>query len=287
MASFREVGHCIWQAVGKVPHGKHVTILGGVHGNELTGVQVVEQLKASCPPLLVGTLTLILGNPKAIEINERGSAPHADLNRHFTIDLFNKPSSDATYEELRAKEIAPYLQNSDLVLDLHATNKPSVPFLKVAGQLSSLHYNVFRWFPCDTILHDPSFLLAGKVALTDEYTGFYGGVGMIYESGLASDVSRVPELHRSVLHILSTELSVIEHNNDLTPTPQRNVFEVTEVFRLPPSGFQWSCDRGGRNFDCVPPHAPIGVFGDGRVLQVPYESYIVFPKVPSLWKLGS
>ncbi|ETV91808.1 hypothetical protein, variant 4 [Aphanomyces invadans] len=289
MATFREIGHCIWQAVGSVPTGKHVTVLGGVHGNELTGVHVVEWLKKRCPPLLSGTLTLILGNPKAIELNQRGSAPHADLNRCFTMSVLDSSSTDSSqpYEQARAREIAPFLQQSDLVLDLHATNKPSEPFLKMAGPLTPQHYAVGRWFPCNVLLHDPLYILAGGIALTDEYTGAHGGVGMIFESGIAGDTSRAELVFESVIRILANEMSMVAGPPvHAAPTPPNTVFEITEVFRLPSSGFEWANGHGATNFEHVPANHVIGTFSDA-VVQVPYESYIVFPKVPSLWQVGS
>ncbi|OQR80908.1 hypothetical protein ACHHYP_17049 [Achlya hypogyna] len=256
-----------------------------VHGNELSGVQVVEHLKQHCPPLIAGSLTLILGNPKAIAINERGSLPHADLNRCFTLDVETSPSvGPFFYEEQRARELAPYLRTSDLMLDLHATNKPSEPFLKLAGTLSQQHYDVSRWFPCDTILHDVHHLLAGKVALSDEFVGAHGGVGLIYESGLASDTSRVAALTRSVLKILAHEAKVIALADEAAPPLQKTNYQIAEVFRLPACGFEWLHGHGSHNFEYVLANEPIGQFGDGTVLHVDYDAHIVFPKVPSLWK---
>ncbi|ETV91807.1 hypothetical protein, variant 2 [Aphanomyces invadans] len=246
MATFREIGHCIWQAVGSVPTGKHVTVLGGVHGNELTGVHVVEWLKKRCPPLLSGTLTLILGNPKAIELNQRGSAPHADLNRCFTMSVLDSSSTDSSqpYEQARAREIAPFLQQSDLVLDLHATNKPSEPFLKMAGPLTPQHYAVGRWFPCNVLLHDPLYILAGGIALTDEYTGAHGGVGMIFESGIAGDTSRAELVFESVIRILANEMSMVAGPPvHAAPTPPNTVFEITEVGLLQHQHITTPCPR--------------------------------------------
>ncbi|KDO34630.1 hypothetical protein SPRG_00693 [Saprolegnia parasitica CBS 223.65] len=289
VASFVEVGHCIWQTKARRV-GKHVTILGGVHGNELSGVRVIEQLKERCPPLIAGSLTLILGNPKAIEVGARGSTPHADLNRCFTLDVeTSAPRGPFLYEETRARELAPYLRSSDLMLDLHATNKPSEPFFKLAGSLSPVHYDVCRWFPCDTILHDAQHKLAGKVALSDEFVGASGGVGLIYESGLAADTSQVAALTQAVLAVLSHEANIIAAPVDEAPRPPKpsTIYQVTEVFRLPPSGFSWLNNHGGHNFERVPAREPIGRFGDGSLLSVDYEAYIVFPKVPALWKLDA
>ncbi|KAF0750148.1 hypothetical protein AaE_006812, partial [Aphanomyces astaci] len=152
------------------------------------------------------------------------------------------------YEAARAKHIAPFLQQSDLVLDLHSTNKPSVPFLKLAGQLTPEHasvsryvhvsnklnpmdgyVNMCRWFHCDVLLHDPNYQLAGGIALTDEYTGAHGGVGIIFESGEAGDTSRMAAVADAVLRILTHEMAMLPVDTAMPPPPsQPTAFEITE-----------------------------------------------------------
>ncbi|WP_016949036.1 aspartoacylase [Anabaena sp. PCC 7108] len=102
-----------------------VAIVGGSHGNELTGVYLVKKFQKY--PNLINkhsfeTLAL-LGNPQAIAARRRYI--DKDLNRCFTIDNFQAPTS-FTYEELRAKEIQQILQPQnqepvDVIIDLHTT----------------------------------------------------------------------------------------------------------------------------------------------------------------------
>ncbi len=120
----------VWQFSGPRP-GSRVLVLGGVHGNEVTGVMLVERLRADLESgalaLAAGTLTLVVGNPRAVELGTRGSEPHADLNRSFTAKALDANGPDE-YEARRARELAPIIAASDLIIDLHATNKPSDPF---------------------------------------------------------------------------------------------------------------------------------------------------------------
>jgi len=67
-AHWRKPGEYVWQCGSGSPH---VMILGGVHGNELVGIEVVHRMldvNVKC-----GTLTLALGNPAAIAKGTRGS----------------------------------------------------------------------------------------------------------------------------------------------------------------------------------------------------------------------
>ncbi|RHY59540.1 hypothetical protein DYB26_011400 [Aphanomyces astaci] len=146
------------------------------------------------------------------------------------------------------------------------------------------YVNMCRWFHCDVLLHDPNYQLAGGIALTDEYTGAHGGVGIIFESGEAGDTSRMAAVADAVLRILTHEMAMLPVDTAMPPPPsQPTAFEITEVR-------QESCKErpGGfiRNFDRVPANEMFATVHSVD-LCVPYESFIVFPKVPSLWKVGS
>src|SRR4028119_365918 len=87
---------------------KRVVIVGGTHGNELTGAYLIKKFE-QFPDLIerssFETLTL-LANPKAFEVGRRYI--DKDLNRCFlTQDLQNPALSG--YEEQQAKAIAQQL----------------------------------------------------------------------------------------------------------------------------------------------------------------------------------
>ncbi len=96
---------------------KRVLIIGGTHGNEWTGIQVIlhheERLKKKYPKL---ELEFILGNPRAYQANRRFT--EEDLNRAFQF-LSEKRQS---YEHQRAHEILKQISSSPcFVIDLHTT----------------------------------------------------------------------------------------------------------------------------------------------------------------------
>lgn len=131
---------------------RRVAIVGGTHGNELTGVYLVKKFQ-QFPDLIKRfslDCTTLLANPKAIAANCR--YVDRDLNRCFaTDDLANDQLTG--YENQRAREIAAQLgpkdhPNIDLIIDLHSTTSnmgltifPSSkhPFnLRLAAYLSQL-----------------------------------------------------------------------------------------------------------------------------------------------------
>ncbi|RLN69062.1 hypothetical protein BBJ28_00006660, partial [Nothophytophthora sp. Chile5] len=180
-----------------VSDGPHVTLVGGVHGNERIGVEVLDALRLALlhaaplstanglfPLVTRGSLTLVYGNPHAQRIGKRGSDPHADLNRCFPRDLLTNlvSTSDArSYEHRRAKDLAPLFAASDLLVDLHSTNKPSPPFVRLSGHVSvpPRLWEISGRLPTRMLLLDPKHLIGdGSVALTDEFVGIHGGMGV-------------------------------------------------------------------------------------------------------------
>ncbi len=94
-----------------------VTISGGVHGNELTGIYAVKTLQNSMPLVKNIELDFLLANPKAIKENRRYI--DQDLNRSFAQEALQNDSHIYEYE--RAKVIRQRLQKSDFLIDIHST----------------------------------------------------------------------------------------------------------------------------------------------------------------------
>ncbi|WP_445637025.1 aspartoacylase [Nostoc sp. DSM 114161] len=132
---------------------ERVAIVGGTHGNELTGVYLAKKFQQY--PNLINKPSLetlvLLGNPKAIAEGKRYI--DKDLNRCFSKQ--NLQNSDfLNYEDRRAKEIKQILQPQnqpfvDAIVDLHSTTAnmglslifcDMHPFLlRLAAYLSSIN----------------------------------------------------------------------------------------------------------------------------------------------------
>ncbi len=271
----------VWQWAGPNP-GPRALILGGTHGNEVTGVMLVEEMHRDLDngtlALAAGTLTLAIGNPLAVERNARGSEPHADLNRLFMPAALD-PGGPDTYEHRRARELAPLLADTDIVVDLHATNKPSDPFL-VAVNDTPRHRELCRFFPCDTILIVPDAVIPGTTAaLVDAH----GGIGIAFESGWMGDLTRVGQMRAAVEGILARAGMIAAPE---TLYDGQSTYVMTEAITLTDRGFAFAPGRGERNFEPFAPGDILGHHGDVPLLA-PYAGVLMFPKVPELWKVGS
>ncbi|CAE7652527.1 astE [Symbiodinium sp. CCMP2592] len=131
-ARLSEIAPSVW----RVGEGRpRVVVLGGVHGNELSGVEVVQRLVSEMcnkPEQVQGEITLAIGNPPAVSRGVR--FVHQDLNRCFQ-EVGGDPAMPLgmEHEQSRAKVLMPLLRGLDVLLDLHATNKPSKPFARLPG----------------------------------------------------------------------------------------------------------------------------------------------------------
>jgi aspartoacylase len=105
---------------------KRVLLVGGTHGNELIGVNLIRRFE-QYPQLIdrasFETLTL-LGNPRAIEAGVRYL--DKDLNRCFDLQLLQHEQGSNFYEIQRSKEISykfGYMGQFpvDLIVDQHIT----------------------------------------------------------------------------------------------------------------------------------------------------------------------
>lgn len=132
---------------------RRVAVVGGTHGNELTGVYLIKKFE-QFPDLLqrssFETIPL-LANPDAVAMKRR--YVDRDLNRCFAPEDLSNPAL-TTYEDQRAKAIAAQLgprehPRVDVIIDLHSTTSemglsllPSSkdPFnLRLAAYLSTLY----------------------------------------------------------------------------------------------------------------------------------------------------
>jgi len=96
---------------------KKIFIVGGTHGNEWTGIFVVEKyaefFKQKYPQL---QLEFILANPEARKLGKRFK--DEDLNRAFQ---FLEEKRENSYEHSRARELKEKLSEDCFIIDFHTT----------------------------------------------------------------------------------------------------------------------------------------------------------------------
>ncbi len=104
---------------------KNILIVGGTHGNERTGVFLIEKWLKYSDKIARESLNidLLLANPQAIKANRRYL--EKDLNRCFSSNILTDPSQTA-FEVSRARELEQQLGGKgncryDFIIDLHTS----------------------------------------------------------------------------------------------------------------------------------------------------------------------
>ncbi len=209
---------------------RRVVIVGGTHGNELTGIYLVKKFQ-QFPHLLHRPsleCTTLLANPEAIAANRRYI--DRDLNRCFANEDLANPAL-TSYEDKRAKQIAAQLgpksqPKADVIIDLHSTTAnmgltilPSSrhPFnLRLAAYLSTLDPLVRVCCGLQCNQDAPMLRSLSPLGCTIE-------VGAIAQGVINADYLQQTE--RLVHHILDY-LDAVNQGKDLPIPPSLEVYQV-------------------------------------------------------------
>ena len=116
--------------------GPHVALLALTHGNEIAGAIVLDELlRAGLRPLrgrlsfgFVNTAAFARFDPRQPTLSR---FIDEDLNRVWDLPVLNGPRRSTELD--RAREIRPYLETVDVLLDLHSMLWPSDPLILCGG----------------------------------------------------------------------------------------------------------------------------------------------------------
>lgn len=125
----------VWHFDSGIP-GRHVLVTALVHGNELCGAWALKGLLDAGVRPRQGSLTLAFCNLAAFD---RFDPARPDASRFVDEDLNRQWSADRlaagnTIERRRARELLPFVERADWLLDLHSMHEPGEPLL-----LTGLH----------------------------------------------------------------------------------------------------------------------------------------------------
>ncbi len=144
--------------------GKTLAIFAGVHGNEKAGVLALEKILKNIK-ILKGKVYFVFANIQAIEKNTRYI--EKNLNRCFL-----EGNIGDTYEDKRARELMPILDECDVLLDLHASpTKKTTPFVICERNsldiVKNLDFEIisFGWNDIEPGATDGYMLKQGKIGI--------------------------------------------------------------------------------------------------------------------------
>jgi len=205
---------------------KRIAIVGGNHGNELTGVHLVKKFQQY--PNLINRASFetlaLLGNLKAIEEGKRYI--DKDLNRCFTNQGLQN-SQLSSYEDTRARAIQQILQPPnqpfvDVIVDLHTTT---------ANMGLSLIFSDMHPFLLQLAAYLSSINPLVKVCINQQSreSGFLRSLcelGFVIEVGAVSQNVLNAELFQKTEQLIYTTLDYFERCN------QGNIPQINSILTL-------------------------------------------------------
>jgi succinylglutamate desuccinylase len=285
MSPIEEIEDQMWKIDSGNP-GSALLILGGTHGDERTGIEVVKKLvdtfQEGEKEIVTGTLYLALGNQKAIKEVRRFSKGGHDLNRMFSSERMSA-EPDGVYEDTRARQLKKIFDIVDISIDIHATTNPSMAY--IASSASEGHQRINKFLSVTHILTDPDYILGGEAVTTDEYVDARGGIGVCYETGWIYDPTREEVAYENMLCILRDQGMINDGKEAACGGGKRRLYAFTEAIRLSPEGFTYEKGMGMTSFQGYKKGEIIGYHGDTPLIASE-DGVIVLPKPEEEWEEG-
>lgn len=284
--------------------GPRVVVFGGTHGDETTGIQVVQNLlealgvpkdfskKSFFSPLVRGDLFLGIGNPEAVALHKRSVSGVRDLNRCFHESFFESDEAMRLPDQQRAVDLKDLLASADYFFDLHSVSvKETVPFVGLTT-FSLRHADICRFIPVHHVL-DVNSILGQDVGLPDEnieqtpttcsWVNRHGGIGLTYEMGYQGDENSVLDATSVIVNLLiaigTVHESLREQLNVKKQTEQFDqcVYRLIHCERNRFCGFQYANPRYTKSFTSVKSGECIGWYQDGERVFARADGLLVFP----------
>jgi predicted deacylase len=121
----------VWRFDAATP-GPHVVITSLIHGNEIAGAVALDALLRAGPSPRRGTLTLIFANLDAVARFDPDNPTASrfaeeDMNRLWEPAMLD--STRVSLELARARALRPFVEQADMLLDLHSMLWPGDPLI--------------------------------------------------------------------------------------------------------------------------------------------------------------
>lgn len=235
-------------------------ILVGVHGNERCGLNALEKI---LPTLSIenGTVIFMYGNPEAINENKR--CLESDLNRMFVSkDKLNKNVSKSL-EYLRSREIMKYMEEADVLLDIHASNSSiSKPFIICEENGNE----IANYLGIETVVYGFSNIEPGG---TDGYMNLSGKIGICVECGYTKDPLSDIIAENSIMNFLKKRAHI---SGTVEPT-NIELLRVTNLYETKTDSFR--LEKKFADFERISANQKIGIDGSKEVISEK-DGFILF-----------
>lgn len=257
--------------------GPHVMLSALVHGNELCGAVVLDELLRRDVRPLRGRLTLGFMNPAAY----RQFDPRAPLASRYVDEDFNRVwSSEAlangdSVERRRARILRPLIDTVDRLLDLHSMQLPSPPLLLTGARDKGVELARRVAYPA-FIVRDEGH--AAGVRLRD-YAAFNDPRSernaLLVECGQHWQAVSIDVARRTTYRFLAS-CGMLDAAAQPPATVAQRVIEVTDVITAATPRFRFADNY--RGMECIERAATLIAEDDDRMIRTPYDRcWLIMP----------
>lgn len=237
-------------------------VLVGVHGNEKCGIEAFEKILSNIE-IEKGKLFFAYGNPEAIKLNQRFF--QVNLNRMFKNDEFLSETEKQSYEYNRAQFLKTYFDQSDALLDVHASSNPiSKPFIICEPNSKG----IIEYLPVDLIVSGFDEVEPGG---TDYYMNSIGKIGICVECGYLGNPESTEIAIQSIFAFLKARGHI---TNDLIVNHQSYI-KVCDLYLTKTDSFKLS--KPFIDFEEISKDQIIGIDG-GVEVRAEKDGLILFAK---------
>ena len=260
--------------------GKHLVVLGAVHGDEICGPKAIEQmidaLSTNMIELKQGSVTFVpICNPQAYALNVR-FVEH-NLNRR----LYPKDSPQ-DYEDKIGNILCPILDQADALLDIHSYQSQGGPFCFLGNSCQeeldfckSLGISNFIYGWAEAFSNNDKVEDQRQSMGTTEYTRLKGGIATTLECGQHLNSDNPSIGYRAIINAM-VHLNLIKKTKKIEKKEQEHTcFKMDQLFlKEKPGKFV----KPWKHLDRVSKGEELAIYEDGQKVTAPMDGVIVLPK---------
>ena len=268
--------------------GPNVMIQALTHGNEFCGAIALDTLFRQGVRPVAGKLTLAFANVAAyarfdFDDPDRSRYLDEDYNRVWGDDVLLGARDSA--ELRRARELRPFVDAADLLLDLHSMHEPCRPIMVCAKSEKSVALSRRIGVPADLLVdtgHPAGLRMIERNAFNDPASP---KAAVLIECGQHWEKSAAEVAIDTALRFLKASGAVpaawVEARLRLAPPPAQRVIRVTEPVVAKTMGFRFARDFGG--LEVLPERGTLVATDGATEWRTPYDDCVmVMPSMAHL-----
>jgi predicted deacylase len=252
--------------------GRHLLVLGAIHGNETCGALAIERLVADLNlqkiVLEAGGLTLIpVCNPQAYKQKTRYI--EENLNRVFT--KYPNPNS---YEQKCANQLTNFFDKAEYILDLHSQHVDGAPYCFAQNNSRKL-IDFVQALGVENIIFDWSELYPEGDFTTESYAESLGKIGTTVECGRHTNPKTVQIAYDTILRAM-LHLGMVSPGCISKPTSQTRNLHMLKRYDYQSGG---KLSRAWQHLEYLPKGTVLATLTNGGEIKAPENSYMILPKL--------